>query len=409
MSTRASLSETLNRLLPGEQNKRIREAILQGANYSGQRTDQLRRSIDEANRIQTGILVNGEVVFTSTTNADVSGWAWASNFAVQQQDGTESITVNAPDAEFARPDYFIGMPDGTIDYRPSTIDLFGNSIAPDVESDEVVLRIVQRNSDESNTEVDPALPTPIFTDAIFQTANQANTVGKYALVWEGTLYPNGNYQIHLLYGATSADPDWVTSAPGKSGYLVLNIFSHDGLPITGSQFYTVDTNSEDGDWVLLRTGDQIKLYHYSTQYWMRVKFRVLYNNFTEVIAGFKNFEAYATLPSGADQQLNSVKFAGGGGISDAPSDAKVYGRKDAGWVDAKPVNLPPYANQAAMLADQANQIAGFLYQDNASTWAKLATSTGVIGDYVKVGDIAGGGGGGGAANVGSRLYLFNNY
>jgi hypothetical protein len=111
------------------------------------------------------------------------------------------------------------------------------------------------------------------------------------------------------------------------------------------------------------------------------------------------------------------------GIPEAPSDAKVYGRKDADWIDAKPVNLPAYANQAAMLADQANQIAGFLYQDNASTWAKLATSTGLIADYIKVGDIADGGGGtptaavigrydidtsGTTAPVGSKDIRYNN-
>lgn len=53
-----------------------------------------------------------------------------------------------------------------------------------------------------------------------------------------------------------------------------------------------------------------------------------------------------------------------------------------------PISLPPYADQAAMLADQVNQIAGFLYNDGTSTWAKLTTSTGLIADYVKVGDQA---------------------
>lgn len=79
------------------------------------------------------------------------------------------------------------------------------------------------------------------------------------------------------------------------------------------------------------------------------------------------------------------------GISDAASDGKVRARKDAAWVEVQPLNKDPYLSQAAMLADQANQIAGFLYNDGTSTWAKLATSTGVIGDYVKVGDISGSG------------------
>jgi hypothetical protein len=248
----------------------------------------------------------GSIIFDTDTQTTLDGWGWKIG-GIEYTSGEIILVVDDHDPDFLRPDYFIGMPDGSIDYRASTLDLFGNSVPPTLANDEVLLKIVNRNPDGSNVVNEPVGD---FIDNIFQTANQENTVGKYALVWEGTLYPNGNYQIHLLYGATSADPDWVTSAAGKSGYLVLNIFSHDGLPITGSQFYTVDTNSEDGDWVLLRTGDQIKLYHYSTQYWMRVKFRVLYNNFTEVIAGFKNFETYVTLPSGADQQLNSTKFEG---------------------------------------------------------------------------------------------------
>ncbi|MDO9554523.1 hypothetical protein [Rhodonellum sp.] len=89
----------------------------------------------------------------------------------------------------------------------------------------------------------------------------------------------------------------------------------------------------------------------------------------------------------------------GGGIPDAPSNDIIHGRKNAAWVDSKPLNKPPYADQATMLADQASQVAGFLYNDGVSTWAKLAGSTGVIGDYVKVGDVAAGAGGGADVNA----------
>lgn len=157
MSTRAQLSETLNRLLPGEQYKRIREAILASANYSGQRTDQLRQSIDEANRVRTGLLVSGTIDITSDTSATLSGYAWVVDFAVQQPTAASTLTITAPDSLYPREDYFIGTDSGSIIYRAGTVDSLGNSRPPSYNSaTEVVLVRVVRNpdSDEIIT-VDP--------------------------------------------------------------------------------------------------------------------------------------------------------------------------------------------------------------------------------------------------------------
>lgn len=55
--------------------------------------------------------------------------------------------------------------------------------------------------------------------------------------------------------------------------------------------------------------------------------------------------------------------------------------------------VPPvakrYASEAAMIADQANQLSGYLYFDGGKTWWYLGAGTGVIGDYEEFG---GGGG-----------------
>lgn len=158
--SRATLSETLNRLLPGEQNKRIREGILASASYSGQRTDQLRRQIDRENRKQTGVLLVGELTFDSDTQVTLSGWIWVINFAIKQPEGNTVLTVQDKDPNFTRPDYFIGMPDGTIEYRASTFDQFGNSIPPAIAEDEVILRITYRNADGSNEQEDPVETPP---------------------------------------------------------------------------------------------------------------------------------------------------------------------------------------------------------------------------------------------------------
>lgn len=307
------LSETLNRLLPGEQYKRIREGIMAAADYSGVRTDRLRQSIDETTRLRTGILVNGTLVLSSDTQAILSGWSWVIDFAVQQPDGPVTITVLPEDSTYPRPDYFIGLADGSIAYRPSTIDQFGNSIPPAVEADEVLLRIIQRNPDGSTTEQAPEAILPDFSDKLYQTEAAPDTVGKYAKVWQGQISENGNYQLHLAYGAPSSELDWETGASAKSGYLVLNFYAHQGIPITGIQFYTVDPASEEGDWVFQRIGTELALYHKSSNFWMRVYFRALFHNLASLQAGLLNGQPYQPLPGPVDQEFSSIPLATGNG------------------------------------------------------------------------------------------------
>ncbi len=147
MSSRAQLSETISRLLPGESNKRIREAILAAASYSGQRTDQLRQQIDQANRVKTGLLVPGSINITSSTSATLTGYVWAIDFAINQPSTGSTLTITAPHATMQRKDFFIGTSSGTIVYRAGTIDSLGNSIAPSYNPEtEVLLVQVLRNA-----------------------------------------------------------------------------------------------------------------------------------------------------------------------------------------------------------------------------------------------------------------------
>lgn len=395
--------------------------------------------------------LRGTTTYLDATTAQLENYKWVI-------DGTEwtlvlgtKVTDGVP-ADFPREDHFIGKTDGSVDYRPSVVDFFGNSTPPVVADDEVTLEIVKRNTDGSEDVVEP--PVADFSNFLFETAPEENTVGKYAKIFEGTITPNANYQLHIQYAAPSADPDWPGSASGKSGLLVVNVFAHEGIAITGLQFYTVDPASQSGDWVIQRFGDTFAIYHHSTQYWMHAYFRATFTNYPELVDSLMSGQPYAALPGGSDQQLDSAPFKSGvqsasgdgidltdpdnpvwefptpaeigaqddlgtdvnaailaanvpsginplatmadiptPGIPHGPSDGKVRGSKDGAWAEAQPLNKDPYANQAAMLADQANQIAGFLYNDGTSTWAKLAASTAAIGDYVKVGDVATGGGG----------------
>lgn len=312
MSTRPQLSETINRLLPGEANKRIREAILQAANYSGSRTDQLRQSIDAANRIQTGVLINGTVEITTDTNANVAGWAWVSNFAVKQQAGSESITILAPDDDYIRADYFIGMPDGSIDYRPSTIDPLGNSMPPTVDPDEVILRIIQRNPDGTTAEV--PMEQGRFPDTEFYTQADFDTTGLYAPVWRTRVQPHQSFIIQLDYGSPSDALDWSTGPSARSGRLNLAIYCQGGVAVTGILFQTIGGGSVAGDWALVRDGDELTLYHKSVAVWMRVSFRATFLAMAATTGQFLQAQTYATLPAG-DQLFESTPMAGGGGGS----------------------------------------------------------------------------------------------
>lgn len=154
MSQRPELSEAIHRMLPGEQWKRVRQAILEAASYSGLRTDQLRQAIDQSNRLKTGRLVKGNIEFSSEIESQLSGYVWVINFTIHQPTGTATLAVEAPHPTIERTDVFTGNAAGVISYYPGMIDSLGNSFFPTISTDEVILEIVTRNPDNTNT-VDP--------------------------------------------------------------------------------------------------------------------------------------------------------------------------------------------------------------------------------------------------------------
>jgi len=70
--------------------------------------------------------------------------------------------------------------------------------------------------------------------------------------------------------------------------------------------------------------------------------------------------------------------------------------------NSTPVQLPGYANNAAMFAAQAGQTAGYFYLAGATLFVYLGTTVGDITDYFELGA---GGGGGGIASVGAGTGL----
>jgi hypothetical protein len=150
--SRALLAEEIKRLLPGEENKRIRQAIMLAYGGAAGVARGVRNEIDQENRLRNGVLVVGTIDITSDTSATLADWAWVVDFAVQQS-GEQTLAIEAPDPDFTRVDFFHGDNAGVIHYSPGVLDSDGNSMFPDIPEDHVVLRAVLRNPDSSNEEV----------------------------------------------------------------------------------------------------------------------------------------------------------------------------------------------------------------------------------------------------------------
>ena len=424
-----------------------------------------------ANTSANAVITYGTVVFTSPISATLELWEWLIN-GVEFADPSEILATIGIPVSYPRPDLFVGLEDGTIVYRPSVTDAFGNPVYPIISSNEVVLAVVIRDPDGNNIVLNPnEFFESAFPEQLFQTAVQADTTGLYAKVWEATILPDNTYHIQLSYGAPSSEINWAVDSPGKSGLLTLTFYSYNAIPISGIHFETVDGNSEPGDWALVRNGAQVALYHKSSNYWQRVYYRVI------LVAGAANKfqifnrQVYAALPSG-DQSFDSTTFAASGddgrevelrksathiqwryvgeltwidlvplidlkgidGDDGTEIELQVNGSNmlqwryigagawtdlfdlttlagslppggttsqvltklsatdgDADWETVKPPLHIIYANEAAMLAGQANQVEGYAYFDGTKEWRKLATSAGVIADYREIGGASGSG------------------
>jgi hypothetical protein len=149
-SASAELSEKIHRLLPGENNKRIREAILATAGYAGIRTQGLRQEIDEENRLQDGKLQDGTLTFIDATNVELDLFAWVINYQIFQPGFTE-LVVPTFDPDFAVIGVFTGTALGTIKYYQGAIDGDGNAEFPQIDDGEIILREVLRNTDGTIT------------------------------------------------------------------------------------------------------------------------------------------------------------------------------------------------------------------------------------------------------------------
>lgn len=196
------------------------------------------------NQVSSNRLIDpeGSLIFNSATETVLTDWKFFIN-NIRHEPQAVTLPVLEPDENFPRDDYFIGLSNGTIAYRPSILDPFGNNFPPDIASDEVILKQVQRNPDQSNS--DPVSP-PVFQnrpniatqifDGSFVAGNPASVgyyttlqgIGGYSKVLTITIDPviQINYYAVIEFSGISKNYEkgslWVQFRIDSSGDIIFN-------------------------------------------------------------------------------------------------------------------------------------------------------------------------------------------
>jgi hypothetical protein len=250
-----------------------------------------------------------DLVITSAT-AGILTASWVSNTFITRSVTDQAVVfIGAPAADNFRFDNVLGNDDGTITVQAGT-PATTNPTIPTAPAGSIVLKTILWNELGDSQVIGGASSFPEIRFA--SSIEVPNTTGKYAKIWEGNLSRDNNYQIHINYGAVSSSQDWSVSNPGKSGLMVLNWLcaSNRNILTNSIQFFTVDTNSEVGDFVLVQLpGFRAALFHKSTDFYMRLQFRVVFNNTAVRNQDFISNGQYEALPSGSN--WSSAKYTGG--------------------------------------------------------------------------------------------------
>lgn len=153
----AKLAEDIKRLLPEERFKRIRQAIMLSNSAAAGRANDVRQELNDSQKIDKGVLIEGSVEFTSNVSATLKLWAWMIEFQVFQNE-TTTLAVDAPDPDFVRKDYFHANNENQIFYAAGILDAEGNSLLPSIPAGHIILVSVLRNPNGTNE--DPEIPEP---------------------------------------------------------------------------------------------------------------------------------------------------------------------------------------------------------------------------------------------------------
>lgn len=320
-------------------------------------------------------LISAELILTSTTAGTITA-QWVDFTEETESVTAEAVTFNGgglPATGNVRFDIVQGDDAGVVTVKQGSEALPGSAVIPTADASNLALAVVLW-TDSGEGEVTQPGGGPAaqndFSTTRLSTRLAANTTGLFAKVWEGKLSKDGNYSILLGY----AEPKNAVNFDG-SGLQVLRLsFTCDSSRVIIADTVQVLTQSGSsaGEFVLYQiAGNKAALYHVSSHYWGRIQYRVLFQN----------------------NQIRLQDFTSNATYGAAPSAVATYPSTGAGTT--APVE-DSYVDEAAMIADQANQLSGYLYFDGLLYYEYLGTTLGTIADYRELG---GGGGGGGVASV----------
>jgi hypothetical protein len=268
--SQALLAEHIKRLLPEERNKRFRQALLLTAGFSSKNSTAGIRSLERNFEIPDQIINIGTLTFNSNTEAVMDQWAWKKDFVIVQS-GEQNLTVDAPDSNNPRVDYFHGSIEdvtgtltGIINYTPGIIDAQGNSQFPNIPPGHIILAKVIRNTDGSNTQeeipISQKWEEAPFDDRIYgRKNNQWKLIEDFIPLSQkaqaqgvATLDLNGRIPIEQL-------PESVLNQLTYKGLwdADTNTPALTSTPSTSGDFYIVSepgtflgVNFEVGDWII---------------------------------------------------------------------------------------------------------------------------------------------------------------
>jgi hypothetical protein len=367
--------------------------------------DELNAALDALQLPEGARLISAELILTSDTAGTISA-QW-----VDFESETESVTDEAlsfnggglPAAGNFRFDIVQGANDGTVSVKQGTEADAASVVVPSPDANNITLSVILWAEDGTAEVNQPSNGNTQQNDWDLirrATATAPNTTGKFAKVWEGSLSRDGNYSIVLAY----AEPKNGTSFDG-SGIQILKASwtcNNSRVIIADTVQLTTSAGSTAGEFVLYRlSGNKAALYHKSNHYWGRIQHRVIFQNSQVRLADFTSNAAYGAAPTALITYESTVEAGGGGAsaftdLTDVPTSytgeagklVRVKATEDGLEFVESAAATPPiaesYAGPVAMIADQANQLSGYLYFDGELYYEYLGTTLGTIADYRRV-------------------------
>lgn len=238
--------------------------------------------------------VSAEYLISSDTAGTlvIGKWYNADN-VLHEVTGQAIVFAGTPDAGELRWDVMVGKADGTAELITGTAGV--SATKPDLPEGSVILFEVIWN-EEGGTSAPPEPDLGVWSLDRFNTATIADTTGKYCMIMEMDLGFAMDYAFTLDYGAPA------TLAANRVGSLHVAFVTTEANIIHGPTVKMTTVGfSDPGDFVLVQLPDnKAALYHHSTNYWMRLQWRVVFQNWAMSLENFKNGEEYGVLPAGTN-------------------------------------------------------------------------------------------------------------